>query len=143
MYRTFVFAFLAGLFSIQCATADTRLVDEIGSPDANIGLSCTKDVISADDRDHIEILTDVKARHRDMLFAIPGVIGVGVGFVFKDGERTEEVAILVYTNKELPPEQVDPMGVIPTELEGCKVSVREIGPLQPARLLLRSKKIKI
>ena len=66
-----------------------------------------------------------------MLFAIPGVIGVGVGFVFEDGERTDEVAILVYTDKELPPDQVDPMGVIPTELEGCKVSVRESN-LQPA-----------
>jgi len=119
MYRALIFVFLVGLLSIQCATADDLA-----------GLSCTKDVITIDDRDHIEILKVVKARHRDMLFAIPGVIGLGVGVVFEDGERTNEVAILVYTNKELPADQVDPMGLIPTRLEGCKVSVRNINPPQ-------------
>ena len=129
MYRTFVFVLLVGLFSIQCSIADTQLVDEVSSPGASIGRSCTKDVISADNLDQIEILKVVKARHSDRLWAIPGVIGLGVGAVYEDGERTKEVAILVYVNSELPPEQIDPIGVIPTELEGYKVSIKESVPV--------------
>jgi len=66
-----------------------------------------------------------------MLWAIPGVISLGVGYAEEDGKRTDELAIIVTTNIELPPDQVDPMGLIPTELEGCKVSVREGGMPQP------------
>ena len=47
-------------------------------------------------------VTDVKERYVKSLFGRPGVHGVGVGWVAKDGAETDEVGLLVYVDKKLP-----------------------------------------
>ena len=59
------------------------------------------------DRQLMDTLVQMKDRHRDRLMAIPGVNGLGVGFVFKDGERTDELGIVVYVDEKLAQDQID------------------------------------
>ena len=47
-----------------------------------------------DPEKYIDILGEVKGRHRDRILAIPGVIGIGVGSVYKDSERTGEIGFV-------------------------------------------------
>ena len=54
------------------------------------------------DRQLMDTLVQMKDRHRDRLMAIPGVNGLGVGFVFKDGERTDELASLYTSMRNSP-----------------------------------------
>ena len=68
-------------------------------------------------------LSGVKSRHARQLRAIPGVIGLGVGMIYREGERTNEIGIIVRVDGRLPPEKVDPEGLIPTTIEGCAVSI--------------------
>ena len=86
-------------------------------------VSCNAWVRADRDR-HIEVLKDVKQRHRDSLWAIPGVHGLGVGFVRREGRRTDEVGIVVVFDSVLPPEQIDPDNLLPTTIEGCMVNVQ-------------------
>lgn len=76
----------------------------------------------------VERITEVKNRHADSLLEIPGVTGVGVGFIFKGGERTREIGIVVLVERKLPRDQVPPEHLIPTSIEGYRVDVRESKP---------------
>ena len=49
-------------------------------------------------------LLEVKAKYSDYLFSFPGVFGVGVGLVRKDGQLTHDRAILVMVDINRPPE---------------------------------------
>ena len=71
------------------------------------------------------ILT-VKRRHEGALLAIPGVREARVGPVVKNGHRTGEIGIVVYVDQKLPPEQIDPKGMVPTYLDGRRVDVQPI-----------------
>jgi hypothetical protein len=41
----------------------------------------------------------VKNRHADSLMSLAGVVGHGVGFVRKGGERTDEIGVVVIVDK--------------------------------------------
>lgn len=77
-------------------------------------ISCTKEVIAAR-RDHTQVLLDVKRRHESSLNSIPGVLGVGVGFVYIDGKSTEDIGIVILIDRNVPLDSVDPDGLIPSE----------------------------
>ena len=101
------------------ATGPHELV--IGGP----RISCSEE-IAADYHLHIEVLRDVKRRHRDWLLAIPGVNGLGVGVMYKHGESTDDLGIVVNVDSRLPVDKVDPENLIPDFIEGCVVSVKAI-----------------
>ena len=84
-------------------------------------ISCT-DEVKADRKRHVQVLREVKDRHPEVL-EIPGVNGYGAGSIFRDGERTDELGIIITVDSEFPPEEVDPDDLIPSHLEGCVVSV--------------------
>ena len=102
--------------------------DQVGE-----NISCTEEVKRNRER-HIEVLRDVKRRHRDALFTLTGVWGVGVGSVYSDGERTREVGITVHIDidTEAAPGQSDPKLLIPSSIEGCTVDVQVGKPPVPA-----------
>ena len=88
-------------------------------------ISCSEEI--AADRDlHIEVLRDVRRRHRDLLSAIPGIQGVGVGNV-----RPSGLGIKLIVDTAQLGEGVSLADVVPATLEGCIVDTRH-GRIVPA-----------
>ena len=81
---------------------------------------------------HTQVLIEVMRRHQPRLDAIPGVWWVGVGFVYVDGERTEDIGIVLMVDERIPADQVDPRDLIPRKIEGCTVNVQVASPPVPA-----------
>jgi hypothetical protein len=68
---------------------------------------------------------EIKARVQGRLFGIPGVHAVGVGHKIVNGQRTDDVAIMVFVVKKKPLEELSPEDAIPPEIEGVKTDVYE------------------
>lgn len=71
----------------------------------------------------------VRRAHQAELMAKPNVVGVGVGYRWVAGQRTETVALVVMVTHKLPPEALTPEDVIPPEIDGVPVDVQEVGQL--------------
>jgi hypothetical protein len=69
----------------------------------------------------------VKRANEKTLLAKANVVGVGVGFRFAQGRRTEIVGLVVMVRRKVPVGQLRPEDVIPAELEGVPVDVQEVG----------------
>ncbi len=72
----------------------------------------------------------VKARHEARLMQKANVVGVGVGFREEGGKLTDQVALVVNVIRKLPKDQLAPEDLIPTEIEGVPVDVRETGEIR-------------
>jgi hypothetical protein len=72
----------------------------------------------------------VKARHEARLMQKANVVGVGVGFREQGGKLTDQVALVVNVIRKLPEDQLAPEDLIPTEIEGVPVDVRETGEIR-------------
>jgi len=75
-------------------------------------------------------LKSVKAAHEAELMQKANVIGVGVGLQRREGELTDEAAIVVSVTHKLPPSQLAPEDIVPRELEGVPVDVQAVGELR-------------
>lgn len=74
---------------------------------------------------------DVKktlAKYRDALMSRPNVNGVGIGEDIAPDGRTRKF-IQVYVSKKVPPEELSRRELVPEELDGVEVRIREIGRL--------------
>ncbi len=69
----------------------------------------------------------VQAKYVDELMAKPYVVGVGIGLAKKADAVTQEVALIVMVSEKLPEAQLAPEDVLPTELDGVRVDVQEMG----------------
>ena len=69
----------------------------------------------------------VKAKYERQLLRKRNVVGVGVGFQERGGRTTDNVCIVVSVREKLPPGQLAPQDVIPTELDGVPVDVKVTG----------------
>jgi hypothetical protein len=70
---------------------------------------------------------EVKDKYADILLQMPHVVGVGIGYAQKGGERTSDVALIVMVDRKLPTTDLNPQTVIPQQLEGVRVDVQEMG----------------
>jgi hypothetical protein len=84
----------------------------------------------ADLKDATQRAQAVKLAYASQLMSKANVVGVGVGFCQRAGERTGEIGLVVMVNRKLATSQLDPRDVIPTEIEGVPVDVQEIGELR-------------
>jgi len=73
---------------------------------------------------------EVKRRHERELLRKANVVAVGVGYRAQDGQRTEEVAIVVSVRKKVPATELKPADLIPASLEGVPVDVVETGEIR-------------
>ena len=64
---------------------------------------------------------------KDILLAIPGVVGVGHGFKEKAGANTRQEAIVVLVKKKLPAAQLPEAHLIPANVDDLPTDVIEIG----------------
>lgn len=69
----------------------------------------------------------VKAKYERELMRKRNVVGVGVGLRERAGQTTNEVCIVVSVQEKLPPDQLTPQDVIPTQLDGVPVDVKATG----------------
>jgi len=58
------------------------------------------------------------------------VIGVGIGFREKDGQMTDQMALIVSVSKKLSTSEVSAADFIPIEIEGVPVDVKEVGEIR-------------
>ncbi len=72
----------------------------------------------------------VKQVYQDVLMSKPNVVGVGIGLRHKAGRRTDEVSLVVMVSRKLPIEMLAPQDVIPSEIDGVVVDVKEVGDLE-------------
>jgi hypothetical protein len=72
----------------------------------------------------------VKESHADELMSKANVVGVGVGLLERGGERTQTVALVVMVRQRIPRAQLSADDIIPTEIEGIPVDVREVGEIR-------------
>ncbi len=77
-----------------------------------------------------EKIRAVRRAYEDELMAKANVVGVGVGYRQRSGERTDELALVVMVNKKVPEALLSPEDVIPTSLEGVPVDVQEVGEIR-------------
>lgn len=71
--------------------------------------------------------SEVKRAYQQELMSKANVVGVGVGYRTRGGERTDEVALVVMVSQKLPREKLKPEDVLPREIEGIRVDVQEVG----------------
>jgi len=72
-------------------------------------------------------LADVQSRHIEELMSLANVVGTGIGLAMKDGVYTDEPAIIVMVTLKMPLAQLNPMDVVPREIEDCRIDVQETG----------------
>ena len=72
----------------------------------------------------------VKRAYAGQLMTKANVVGVGVGFCQRHGQRTGEVGLVVMVDKKLPAALLAPEDVIPHEIDGVPVDVQEVGEIR-------------
>jgi hypothetical protein len=75
-------------------------------------------------------ITAVQTRYADELMRKKHVVGVAVGLAQRDGEYTQEVALVVMVEQKVPLDQLAPEDRIPSELDGVPVDVQETGTFE-------------
>lgn len=78
----------------------------------------------------IQKAESVKEAHWEELMAKQNVVGVGVGFRYKDGVRTDEVGLVVMVSEKMPRAQLDPGTLLPHSIDGVPVDVQEVGQIR-------------
>jgi hypothetical protein len=73
---------------------------------------------------------EVKRRHEASLLRKANVVGVGVGFRTRAGQRSDEVCIVVSVKTKLPASQLNRSDLLPTSLDGVPVDVVETGTIR-------------
>ena len=76
----------------------------------------------------------VQQKYMETLLKLPHVVGVGIGFVKKDGVQTGDIGLVVMVDQKVSAQDVDPVDQVPKELDGVRVDVPEssFSPLPPA-----------
>jgi len=72
----------------------------------------------------------IKEKHEASLLSKKNVIGVGIGFREKGGQATDQMALIVSVLRKLPTSEVSANDIIPTEIEGVPVDVKEVGEIR-------------
>jgi len=78
----------------------------------------------------LDWIRQVMSRHQAALLGKRNVVGVGIGFKEKNQQLTDEIAIVVSVKHKLPQNEIGGADLIPAELEGVPVDVREVGEIR-------------
>ena len=72
----------------------------------------------------------VRDKYQAELLRKANVVGVAVGYREKDGQMTDQVALTVMVKKKVPLSQLDAKDVVPPEIEGVIIDVKEVGEIR-------------
>jgi hypothetical protein len=71
----------------------------------------------------------VRYKYQEMLMSKANVVGVGIGLRHAGGKRTDDLGLVVMVRRKVPQVLLAPEDVIPTEIEGIPVDVKEVGDI--------------
>ena len=77
----------------------------------------------------IEEIRAVKDRHGESLLEKKNVVGMGIGYKEVEGQETGLLSLVVMVRKKESPSQLDATDLIPSEIEGVPVDVKEVGEI--------------
>ena len=73
----------------------------------------------------------VRQQYQEMLMSKANVVGVGIGLRHAGGKRTDDLGLVVMVRHKVPEVLLAPEDVIPAEIEGIPVDVKEVGDITP------------
>jgi hypothetical protein len=82
------------------------------------------------DRPTMDRLKAIKRAHEARLMRLRNVVAVGIGYRQRDGQATDELAIVVSVTDKVPPEGLDEESLIPSEIDGVPVDVQVVGTIR-------------
>jgi len=77
----------------------------------------------------IEKIRAVKDRHEEDLLKKKNVVGLGIGYREVGGQKTEQLSLVVMVRKKELPSQLDATDLVPSEIEGVPIDVKEVGEI--------------
>ena len=77
----------------------------------------------------IEEIRSVKDRYGESLLEKKNVVGLGIGYKEVEGQETGLLSLVVMVKKKESPSQLDATDLIPSEIEGVPVDVKEVGEI--------------
>ena len=77
----------------------------------------------------IEEIRAVRDRHEEGLLKKKNVVGLGIGYKEVEGQETEQLSLVVMVRKKESPSQLDAADLIPSEIEGVPLDVKEVGEI--------------
>ena len=77
----------------------------------------------------IEEIRAVKDRHEAGLLKKKNVVGLGIGYKEVEGQETGLLSLVVMVRKKESPSQLDATDLVPAEIEGVPVDVKEVGKI--------------
>ena len=83
--------------------------------------------ISANGEDAFQLAQQVKRKYAESLLKMANVVGLGVGYRHREGELTDEVALIVLVSQKHPLHLLAPEAQLPAAIEGVPIDVQEIG----------------
>jgi hypothetical protein len=81
-------------------------------------------------RQAVERAKAVLETHQSSLMAKANVVGVGVGFVHRGGQRTDEIGLVVMVREKVAGSTLAEADRIPAEIEGVPVDVQAVGEIR-------------
>ena len=72
----------------------------------------------------------IKEAYQSELMLKANVVGLGVGYCHKNGEPTQEIALIVLVNRKLPRSALEERDLLPEQIEGIPVDVQEVGDIK-------------
>lgn len=96
----------------------------------NVSFADPKGEPKSDRRIAVERAQAIKDAYGDFLMSKANVVGVGIGLRHKGGNRTDEVGLVVMVRRKLPNALIAPDDVIPDQIEGVPIDVREVGEVE-------------
>jgi hypothetical protein len=74
-------------------------------------------------------ILEVKSKYEQTLLRKKNVIGLGVGYREKDGTVTDQMVLTVLVRRKQEWSQLQPQDLIPSEIDGVPIDVKEVGTL--------------
>ncbi len=75
-------------------------------------------------------VAEVQAKYTEELMRKAHVQGTAIGLAKVDGKYTDQIALVVLVDQKVPVSELDEKDIVPSELDGIRVDVQEIGFLQ-------------
>ncbi len=76
-----------------------------------------------------EHIRSVLQAHKQELLSKPHVVGVAIGFHQKDGESTQNLALVVMVDQKVPADSLTQEELIPFSIDGVPIDVQEVGKI--------------
>jgi hypothetical protein len=77
----------------------------------------------------IEEIKAVKDRHEEDLLKKKNVVGLGIGYKEVEGRETDQLSLVVMVRKKESSSQLGATDLVPSEIEGVPVDVKEVGEI--------------